>query len=1044
VLFRDRDLALRLAAAALPARAGYALTCELTPRLGGSRLRYVAEVVQRHVLEILGDPMLAEAAGRGYVPSIACDDLDALTGWLWPRNARLRGLVIEGAEHLPAVGRSVFATFHVSGGFRIYDALCARGFRPAMLGALPERSPSRYQRLVDRSRLEHLRRELDGAILRVGPAVARDAVRSPAAHLASGGAVVTALDVSPAALGLRDVGSTSLFDRAVELPIGLLRLAAGSATPVVPFDARLERGRRILRFHRAITSRDPGEVLAHVVRALEGSIRERPWDWQGWLDVDRLLGKPCGAAADDGDSAHALAAVRDASGDRPGLSIVVPVHDAAEDTKRCIASVLAHAPADAGVVIVDDASDDAGLRRWLDALPGRDARVRLLRNAANLGYVGSANRGLRELPGRDIVLLNSDTVVPAGFAERLADAARHTPSTGIVSPFTNNGTIFGLPVFMRDNPLPEGLDSDAFDALVAGISLRRRPQVVTAHGFCVYLRAEVLDRVGLLDEERFGRGYGEENDLCERATKAGFEVRLCDDLFVYHRGGSSFGAEAGELELRNLETIERLHPGYRARAQAFIAANPLAELQESVRYHLGRRSARRSPALLFILHASPFADPKRGRMGGTQYHALDLARSLGLPRAVVAWPEEDGLHAAEILSGDVDRPRLHRVSPPAPERSFSERRLLLRDRTAEAQMDALLALFDVGAVHLHHLAWWPVGMWRRLSAHGVPYVFMVQDYYSVCPSWNLLDLATAARCACTAGSAAERHRCLGAWFGACGLAPPDDPEAHLAEHRAEFRALLEHAAAVVAPCEATREIVDHAHPGAAIPWRVIPYGYEHPGAPARPRAPGRLRVALLGAVAAPWKGAEQVLAAMRRARTVDLEWHVFGDSAAYGFPERAAEAVGDGDRLRFHGGYAREEIVALLRASAVDVSVLLSPWDETYCYTLSESWAAGVPAIVSDRGALAERTRASGAGIVAQSPDEVAEALGRLAREPERLAALARAAEAHRELSPAENAARHRAAYPEVFARLATRQTDPPYGELDRALYEAFLRAHPA
>jgi GT2 family glycosyltransferase/glycosyltransferase involved in cell wall biosynthesis len=668
-------------------------------------------------------------------------------------------------------------------------------------------------------------------------------------------------------------------------------------------------------------------------------------------------------------------------------AIVIPIHDAADDVRRCVASVLAHAPSDAIVVLVDDASEDAALCALLEDWRARDARVRLLRNPSNLGFVRSANRGFREVVGRDVIVLNSDTVVPPRFAERLAEplVTRREPASSRRSRTTARSS--ACPGSCATTPCPTVLDVDAFDALIATTSPRLRPEVVTAHGFCLYLRAEMLDRVGLFDEDRFERGYGEENDLCERAKAAGFEIRLCDDLFVYHRGGASFGNEARELELRHLELLDRLHPGYRAAAQSFIAENPLAEHHASLRYHLEGRSTRRHPAMLFLLHADPFADARRQSIGGTQYHAIDLVESLALPRALVAWPEEAGTRVAEIFFGDVSRRRTHLVPRPASSRSFAERRFTLRDIAAEAHLDELLDVFDVGAVHVHHLAWWPIGLWRRLAERDVPYAYMVQDYYCVCPSWNLLDLARVARCACVDASLEQRRSCLASWFVACGLAPPEEPRSLLAEHRAEFRALLEGAAAVIAPCEATRAIVTQAHDGANLRWHVIPYGYERVGAPdaasphlrpeARSRPPGPLRVALVGAVAAPWKGADDALAAMRLAGELAIEWHVFGDSDAFGFPERARQAVGDATRLHFHGRYAREEIVASLVEHAIDVSLLLSPWDETFCFTLSESWAAGVPAIVSDRGALAERSRASGAGLVARDPGEVVACLDR-------------------------------------------------------------------
>ncbi len=1165
-MFRDRDLPLRLAAALLPPRLGYGLARRAAPLLGGARQRHVERAVESAAAELLDDPEQARAAGLGFAASIACDDLDAWTAWLWPRWLRLRTLRVEGTATLPPPGRAVFASFHLGGGFRIYDVLAARGFSPAVLAAPPDPGGNLYDRLLARARFSYLRRELGTRLLPVGPRVPRRELRSPAPHLATGGAVIALLDVAPATVGVHDVAHTVLFGRALEIPAGLLRLAASAQVPVVPFDGRIERGRRVLRFHPPIVSRDVQELAHAIVRVLETVIRERPWDWQGWLDASRLLDVKTTIGMDRAPGtreparlqAHEPLATQgppdtcDPRGEHSPraawrrIDVVVPIHDARADVELCLASLLAHIPTDARLVLIDDASRDAQLVARLDDLAARDPRILLLRNAESHGFVSSANAGLREARarGHDALLLNSDTIVPAGFLERLRSAAHHTPRTGIVSPLTNNGTICSVPEFMHANPLPEGLDSDAFDALVRATSPRQRPEIFTAHGFCMLLRAEVLERVGLLDEQRFPRGYGEENDLCERAKAQGFEVRLCDDLLVYHRGGASFGAALDPLLAANLETLGQLHPGYHAGVQRFVRENPLAEIHASVKYHLARRSARRNPAMLFWLHANVFADPRRESMGGTQYHVLDLVRSLALPRALIAHPEPDAICVAEIEAGDVDHPRLHRfprepaalagsaapgdaaapaiassgavrsdaasrdatapggkaardgndvataapASPPAPTR------FVLRDAAAERQMADLLELLDVRALHIHQLLGWPVGMWRVLQARGIPYAYTVQDYYCVCPSWNLLDFSTAERCGCHEASPGDRRRCLDAWYRACELAPPADPEALLREHREEFGQLLSSAALLIAPCHATREIVARAFPDRELRWAVIGYGYQRgtpqlpdssattpqpgsalpasqppallaphpptpstsqtahqpplaPGEPRDPRASGspslpsgELRIALIGAVAAPWKGAEQLLEVMRATAELPLSWHVFGDAGAFGFTERARAAAGP-ERIQLHGRYRREEIVARLAGEAIDLSLLLSPWDETFCYTLSESWAAGVPAIVSNRGALAERVRNTGAGLVAANPAEVADAIRSLLDDRRRLAEMRHAAWTRDELTPAENAARHRAAYPGLLERLAPHDADPPFDDRDRALFEAHWRA---
>lgn len=266
--------------------------------------------------------------------------------------------------------------------------------------------------------------------------------------------------------------------------------------------------------------------------------------------------------------------------------MVVPVFEAREHVEACLESVLRHARGDFRLVVVDDASQTAELVAHLDQLAARRERVVVLRNDENRGFVASANRGLRHSEGRDVILLNSDTIVTRGFLAKLTECAYADRATGIVSPLTNNGTVCSVPVWMEPNDIPASLRIDEFAILVERASRHRRPELVTAVGFCMFIRHDVIDRIGFLDEERFPRGYGEENDYSERALAAGFRVRLCDDLFVAHVGGASFGDETEPRQEAHNDVMGELHPTYHQRVQDFIRANPLSGVHEDLQREL--------------------------------------------------------------------------------------------------------------------------------------------------------------------------------------------------------------------------------------------------------------------------------------------------------------------------------------------------------------------------------------------------------------------------------------------------------------------------
>jgi len=274
-------------------------------------------------------------------------------------------------------------------------------------------------------------------------------------------------------------------------------------------------------------------------------------------------------------------AAENGDGGRPRLpTVLVPVFNAAQETDRCLGSLRATLPLSVEVLVIDDASTDREIRHVLRSWQQRAGpRWQFLRNSENRGFVGTANRGMRSCEG-DVVLLNSDTEVTAGWLEGLARCLASAPDIATATPWTNNGEIASLPRFCVNNPVPE--DSGAVAAAVAAAGAPEYPELPTAVGFCMAIARRAIERVGLFDEERFGKGYGEENDFSWRARAAGMRNVLCDDVYVVHLGGRSFGPlglRPGEDSMRRL--LDR-HPGYLDEVRAFIEGDPLRARREAV------------------------------------------------------------------------------------------------------------------------------------------------------------------------------------------------------------------------------------------------------------------------------------------------------------------------------------------------------------------------------------------------------------------------------------------------------------------------------
>lgn len=262
------------------------------------------------------------------------------------------------------------------------------------------------------------------------------------------------------------------------------------------------------------------------------------------------------------------------------LDVIVPVYNAPLALARCLESLQTRLSAGAGVLLVDDASTDPAVAGLLQAFADTaPVPVRILRQPVNRGFVASANRGMAAST-RDVVLLNSDTVVTRGWLERLAACLASDTRIATATPWSNNAEICSLPEFCRSNPEPADPERFARAAREAGPPCY--PELPTAVGFCMAIRRAALEAIGDFDQATFGRGYGEENDFCLRASGHGWRHVLCDDAYVVHQGGASFAATGERPGGEALARLLARYPDYNARIADFIARDPLGPHRERV------------------------------------------------------------------------------------------------------------------------------------------------------------------------------------------------------------------------------------------------------------------------------------------------------------------------------------------------------------------------------------------------------------------------------------------------------------------------------
>jgi GT2 family glycosyltransferase len=261
------------------------------------------------------------------------------------------------------------------------------------------------------------------------------------------------------------------------------------------------------------------------------------------------------------------------------IDIIIPVHNQSELVKACLGSVLRSCdPARHEIVVIDDASTDADLKAHLSDCAAAGS-VTLLTNPDNLGFTKTANRGMKLHADRDVILLNSDTVVYGTWVDRLHDAAYADRRIATANPLTNASHIGCYPERAPNGSVRFEITDEELDQLAQIANAGRAIDVHTTVGFCMFIKRACLREIGFFDERHFPFGYGEESDFCYRAMQVGWRHVVTGDVFVRHWEGQSFGEKKQRLLAEMLDVFTSLHPDILVKDPNFAVRDPIRPLR---------------------------------------------------------------------------------------------------------------------------------------------------------------------------------------------------------------------------------------------------------------------------------------------------------------------------------------------------------------------------------------------------------------------------------------------------------------------------------
>lgn len=612
-----------------------------------------------------------------------------------------------------------------------------------------------------------------------------------------------------------------------------------------------------------------------------------------------------------------------------GITIVIPVYNAFHLLPEVLARVINNTDLPWRLIVVEDCSTDVSVRPWLrkwhaSQPPETGARITILENPKNLGFIRSVNRAFSAavLFGDHVVLLNSDAFVPVRWASRLIRPLLDHDNVATVTPMSNDAEIFNIPTISKIQKLLPG-EADAIDEVAAqfypSADLADAP---TGVGFCMAMHIEFLRRLPKFDTI-FGHGYGEEVDWCQQVRQIGGRHLGHGGLFVEHRGGTSFGtAEKIKLIEQNNRVIARRYPCYDANVQEFIRQDPLNTPRLALAMAwAGKRQKTAVPVYLAHdlgggaenylqnrLKADLIADATAVvlRVGGMSRWQLELHTVHGVTRG-----ETDSI----AFIG-----RLLNLLP--------SRRIIyscgVGDRDPISLPEILISF---------------------AQSQGDRIEILMHDFFPLSPSYTLLNSDGAYHGLPMPGLNADpAHSTFRA----------DGTRVDLSDWRLAWGVLFQAAHRVTVFSDSSRALVVQAYPQVETKLIVSPHMPTMKAIHLRPcESPHDTPViGVLGNIgyqkgAAILRELSQLLAKTGRGRLV-----ILGNvDPAY----RMASSA------KIHGGYQIEDIPCLVARYGIDRWLIPSIWPETFSYTTHEALATGLPVFGLDIGAHGEVIRTAAA-----------------------------------------------------------------------------------
>ena len=614
--------------------------------------------------------------------------------------------------------------------------------------------------------------------------------------------------------------------------------------------------------------------------------------------------------------------------DMEEVDIIVPIYNGYDYLVKLFEDLL-KTKMKCRIILVDDKSTDERVLQLEREFARLHSNVIVLENERNYGFVKSVNRGL-SISKNHVALVNTDTELPDGWLERLMYPILNDDKVASTTPYTNSATIFSFPNICYNNQIYRGKNVNTLDSYFRMVR-PRYVEVPTGVGFCMGLSKYAIEKVGVLDYETFDRGFGEENDWCQRAVKKGFKNVQVENLFVYHKHGGSFLSEEKEQLLKkHLEQLNKRFPAYDYQVNTFIRKDPNKKLRQLLEMLIDTHETK---SILYFDHslgggATSYLNTKKEEFLGESYCV-----------SVVRYCIENNNYRFLFDNGSI---------------------------SLEYEFQALTDIIEVGKwlhfdeIYINELVTYPK-LWDVMDCiaqlkeqQNSKLIMLFHDFFALCPTINLLNTKRQ-YCGMPDENICEQ----------CYLQKGFDSQ-YGCKSRKEW---LSHWQMFLEKCTEVRTFSKDTYErvrkefGEKPVLTLVPHKVEYVFQIYKKcKTTDTLNIGLLGVMAI-HKGSNYIKELLEEIdrRGLNVKIKLIGKQE-------------EGNLKNYHsfeetGKYQPSQLPKLIYENDIDIFLISSIWPETFSYTAEEVIKMGMPIAAFDLGAPAERIRKYDKGLILEQRD---------------------------------------------------------------------------